>query len=283
MTTTSQLRQQVNDTIIQALERGGVPWRSDHGFPKNVLSRRRYGGVEAICLMTTGCPSPYWGTRSEWEALGGKVLPGSPGTLIAVPRRRLFGSSLRPCTVSNLCQVSGDFPVSRNDRRTVDYALVDRVIANTGADIRFTDERVAEYHFPGADPDGDGDYIKMCRKEHFGRGPGGGPSFYHVVFHELAHWTEPGARCGFWGTPEVKELRAELASAFLTTELAVPGCPDSCRLIVHKHLDAWVNEMRRNPGTIFTVAASAARAADYVLNFTARVEPRHQPLRDGAA
>src|SRR5262249_28445184 len=71
MTSTGQLRQQVNGKIIQALEQGGVPWRSDHGFPKNVLSRRRYGGVEAICPRTAGCPSPYWGTNSEWEALGG--------------------------------------------------------------------------------------------------------------------------------------------------------------------------------------------------------------------
>ena len=65
--------------------------------------------------------------------------------------------------------------------------------------------------------------------------------------------------------------------------MAIPGYPYSYRRNVHKHLGAWVNEMRRNPGTIFKVAASAARAADYVLNFTARVEPRHQPLRDGAA
>jgi N-terminal domain of anti-restriction factor ArdC len=65
MTSPGHLRQQVNDTIIQALGQGKVPWRSDHGFPKNVLSRRRYGGIEAICLMLAGCPSPYWGTRSS--------------------------------------------------------------------------------------------------------------------------------------------------------------------------------------------------------------------------
>jgi hypothetical protein len=124
MTSTGQLRQQVNETIIQALEQGKVPWRSDHGFPKNVLSRRRYGGIEAICLMMAGCPSPYWGTRSEWEALGGKVKDG-PGTQIVVRRGALF-ESLRPLTIYNLCQVSGDFPVSRNKHPTVDYGLVER-------------------------------------------------------------------------------------------------------------------------------------------------------------
>jgi len=33
--------------------------------------------------------------------------------------------------VYNLCQISGDFPVSRNERPTFDYALVERVITNT--------------------------------------------------------------------------------------------------------------------------------------------------------
>jgi antirestriction protein ArdC len=277
MTSTGQLRQRVNETVIQALGQGGVPWRSDHGFPRNVWSRRRYGGVEAILLMLASqrqaFTSCFWATRQEWEALGGDVEDG-PGTEIVV--RSLFGC-LYPSTVYNLCQISGDFPVSRSYRPTVDYALVDRVIANTRAAVRFTDEWVAEYHYPGTDPDGDGDYIRMCRKEHFERGPGGVSAFYLALFHELAgHWTEGGARCGWWGTSEVCELRAEVVSDFLTTELAIPGCPYPCRRNVHNHLDAWVNEMRQNPRAVFKVAASAARAVDYVLGFTARVEPRHQ-------
>jgi hypothetical protein len=38
MTSPGQLRRQVNETITQALGRGGVPWRSDHGFPKNLIA-----------------------------------------------------------------------------------------------------------------------------------------------------------------------------------------------------------------------------------------------------
>jgi antirestriction protein ArdC len=174
MTTTGELRQQVNEAIIQALGQGGVPWRSDHGFPKNVLSRRRYGGVEAVLLMLAsqrqGFTSCFWGNRQEWEDLGGEVEDG-PGTEIVV--RSHFGS-LRPLTVYSLSQVSGDFPVSRSERPAADYALVERVIANTRADFRFTDEWVAEYHYPGTDPDGDGDYIRMCGREHFERADGDG-------------------------------------------------------------------------------------------------------------
>jgi len=52
--TARQLREQVNDAIIQALEQQMVPWRSDHGFTNNILSRRRLGGIEAVLLMLAG-------------------------------------------------------------------------------------------------------------------------------------------------------------------------------------------------------------------------------------
>jgi antirestriction protein ArdC len=172
--TTHQLRRQVNEAIIQALEQGSVPWRSDHGFPRNVFSRRRYGGVEAVLLMLAGqrrgFASCIWGTRQEWEALDGTIKEG-PGTDIVVG-----GESLHTLAVYNLCQICGDFPVSRTERPTVDYALVERVVANTEADIRYSDQMVAEYHVPK--PGKDSDYIVIARKQHFERSPGGAPRFY---------------------------------------------------------------------------------------------------------
>lgn len=74
---TRQLQEQVNETIIQALHAGKVPWRSDHGFPNNILSRRRFDGLPGLLLMIAcerqGFTSCYWGTRQEWEALGGRI------------------------------------------------------------------------------------------------------------------------------------------------------------------------------------------------------------------
>lgn len=263
MTITGQLRKHVNETVIQALEQQMVPWRSDHGFPKNILSRRRYGGVEAILLMVAGqrrgFTSCFWGARQEWEALDGRIKEG-PGTQIVAS------------TVWNLDQIDGNFPISRNERPTVDYALVERIIANTRADIRFTDERVAEYYYPQDDKDGD--FILMCRKEHFLRGPGGAPSFYHALFHELAHMSEVGL--DWYGPHDVREWRAELASDFLSTELMIPNYPYQCRRNLHKYLNTWIDRMRHDSRAIFKVARAAAKAVDYILAFTMTVEPRHQ-------
>jgi antirestriction protein ArdC len=284
MSTTRELRQQVNDTIITALNAEKVPWRSDHGFPRDILSRRRFDGLSGLLLMIAsdrlGFTSCFWGTRQEWESLGGKIKEG-PGTQVVFPS---WFSSLRPCTLYNLCQVDGDFPISRRERRTVDYRYVDRIIANSRARIRFTDERVAEYHYPRTEPDGDGDYILISRMEHFVRGPGGLNSYYHTIFHELVgHWTEPGARVGFWGGPEVSELRAEMAADFMATELGIASAPYETRIQHHKHIEVWAQRMRARPRMIFKVAHSAALAVDFVLDRTFSVEPRHRLACDEAA
>jgi len=271
--TTTQLQEQVNETIIKSLEQGGVPWRSDHGFPRNILSRRRFGGIEAILLMLAGqrqrFTSCWWGTRQEWDTLGGKVKDGQ-GTEIVVGNGQCF----KTATVWNLNQIDGDFPVSRRISPRVDYALVERVIAGTKADIRFTDEKIAEYHFPGTDPNGDGDYVRICRREHFERGPGGWPSFYHTLSHELSHFSE--VRLDWHGPQDVQELRAEMASDFFTTEFLIPNYPYQCRRNLHHYLAVWTNEMRREPSMIFKVARDAAQAVDFILGFTFKVEPRHR-------
>jgi len=133
MSNTRQHREQVNEAIIEALESQMVLGRSDHGFPRNILSRRRYEGIEAVLLLLAcqrrGFTSCWWGTRAEWDALDGTIREGT-GTEIVGGRRNLF-ESLHPSIVYNLCQISGDFPVSRNERPTFDYALVERVITNT--------------------------------------------------------------------------------------------------------------------------------------------------------
>jgi antirestriction protein ArdC len=225
-----------------------------------------------LACQRQGFTSGFWGTRADWELLDGKIKDG-PGT-------QVVGSGGQQLdTVWNLGQIGGDFPVSFNQRPPVDYALVDRIITGTKGAIRFTDEPLAEYHYP--QPGGGGDFILIWRKEHFERGPGGVPFFYNVLFHELAHFSE--VRLGWYGPPEVKELRSEIAADFLTTELAIPSYPYQLRKNVHQHLGVWVKRMRDDPELIFKVARTAAEAVDYILGCTLPAEPPHREVGDEAA
>ena len=286
--TTADISQEVTQTIIKALKDGLVPWRSDHGFPKDSTTRRRYEGINAILLMLAaqrkGFKSPYWASSHDWQLLGGKVIPNG-GTPVVVPRSSLFGvrRGLVRRQVYNLDEVEGNFPSSRGEQHGPDWERIHRVIYNTKADIRFTHELRAEYHFPGGDKNGDGDYIICCLKEHFDRGPGGSNAFYHVLLHELVHWTEPGARLGWYSRyQDVQELRAEIGSDLLTTELAIPGFPYQARRNLQKHIGIWTQRMAGNPKLIFEVAQAATEAADYILGFTERVEAGER-LREGWA
>jgi antirestriction protein ArdC len=282
MKTSRQLREQVNETIITALRTGKIPWHSAYGFPRNILSRRRFDGLSGLLLMVVGerhgFSSCFWGTRREWETLGGEIME-RPGTQVVVPA---WFSSLRPCTVYNLCQIVGEFPVSRSRPRTVDYRSVEKVIGNTRAVICYTVERIAEYIYPGRGEGGRGDYINMVRMEHFVRSGAGINAYYHCIFHELVgHWTEPGARVGWWGDDAAAELRAEMASDFMATELGIPSFPYENRKHHHDHIDVWVRRLIQDPKLVFKVARSAALAVDYVLRFTSPVKPRHRLTCDG--
>jgi antirestriction protein ArdC len=150
-----QIREQVNQTSIDALTSRTVPWRGEHGFPRNISSRRRFDGLNAILLLIAErrrqLNSPVWGTRAQWEALGGSIKDQA-GTEIVLDKSELV-------TVYNLSQVDGDFPVLHS--RMVGYPAADQIIAGTWADIHFPHDRIAEYHYPE-----DGDYIKLCHREH---------------------------------------------------------------------------------------------------------------------
>jgi antirestriction protein ArdC len=83
MPSQTEIRQQVTQQIITALEQNLLPWRrpwrataseSQPGRHSNVASRRAYQGVNPLLLelhaMRLGFLSHWWGTFAMWHALG---------------------------------------------------------------------------------------------------------------------------------------------------------------------------------------------------------------------
>jgi antirestriction protein ArdC len=247
-----QIRQQITDQFIEALQAGGIPpWRKGWachggGLPANVVSRRRYSGVNVLLLQMAarhGLTSKFWATFNQWKALGGAVKrrpddvpPGCWGTTIVffrpVTKTQIDPDSgkevafgfpvLRTYTVFNLDQVEG----ARLDRfRTpavssvgdfVDFEPAERAIEATGADIRHGGDN-AFYH---RGIEGGGDYIRLPHKRQFE----GEKEYYAAALHELAHWSE--TRLAWSGSYALGELRAEIAASFLLAELGVPQSDD---------------------------------------------------------
>ncbi len=94
-------------------------------------------------------------------------------------------------------------------------------------------------------------------------------SYYATVLHELTHWTKPRHRLdrdfgkkrfGDHGYAR-EELVAELGAAFLCAEL---GITPEVREDHADYLGHWLSVLKEDKRAIFSAAAHAQRAADYL-------------------
>jgi antirestriction protein ArdC len=299
MANQEELRRKITDQIVESLKSGGIPpWRRpwgispNSGFPVNVVSKRRYSGVNVLLLrmaaMQHGHTSKYWATFNQWQELGGRiqkrpdhVKPGSWGQNIVFFTKvtktetdPITGKEeetsfplLKTYTIFNVDQVDGPFDHLRVKEESlavntnfVDYQPIEVLLNAVATDIRFGGDR-AFY-------DRAGDYIQLPPKHRFPKEH----EYYGVATHELTHWTE--SRCNWTGSYPEGELRAEIGGAFL---LAALGVPQSDDLSNHKaYVASWLEALNKDSRFIFRAASAASKAADYVLSFA----PQHQPEPD---
>ncbi len=70
----------ITERIIAILEQGTVPWhkpwKARTAWPRNLVSRKPYRGVNVFLLMTMSYESPFWLTYHQAQELGGSVRKG---------------------------------------------------------------------------------------------------------------------------------------------------------------------------------------------------------------
>lgn len=298
MPTQNEIRKQVTDQIIEALEAGTRPWKrpwrvsKNCGRPTNFTSRRAYSGVNPLLLqlhaMRHSLASKWWGTFKQWQSVGGtvksrpeKVKPGRWGCHIVFykPISKTVTDNngdekedkffiLKSFTVFNADQVSGveQFQSQHDDGDTnavPDFAPADELIEATEADIRHGGNRA--FYRPSED------FIQMPPKHRFDP-PG---SYYESLLHELGHWSEH--RVG-WDSKKagyaMNELVAEMVSCFLATELGVPqgeGIENHAA-----YLKSWLTEMKNDHSFIFKASTQAGKVTDFLLSYVEEKVPSHQ-------
>jgi antirestriction protein ArdC len=298
MASQTEIRQAITERIIEALESGSLPpWRrpwlgsENSGLPTNVVSKRRYSGVNPILLqmaaMRHGFTSKFWATFKQWQDLDGRikkrpddVKPGQWGTNIVFfkpitkteidkdtgEEEEIKFGLLKTYCVFNVDQVEGEhldeFRVTELTPtiKFMDFEPAEEAIMATEAEIKFGGER-AFYVRPT--PSGNGDYIQLPPKE-----------YYATALHELAHWSE--VRTNWTGSYAEGELRAEIAACYVLTELGVPHSDDLTNH--HAYLENWLKALRNDPKFIFSCATAATRAADFVLSFSRT--PAEKPVSE---
>jgi len=302
----SELREEITQRIVEAMSRGLPPWREPYrrdpnsGFPTNVISSKRYTGINTLLLAATAMEREYtskwWGTYNQWHAMGAQVKKrpanvreGEWGTKIVFYRRvepdevdakgeaKRYFFVLRSFTVFNVEQVEGDhlsmFRAGRDsdleDRflATLTYDHVDEMVEATRAKFDIGPE--PKYLYPPADK------IIMPKKALFVDLR----NYYATKFHEMIHWTEPrlgwpGKRSHLQGADleAMGELIAEIGTCYLETELQIPHSDDMTNH--HKYIQTWLRVLLGDPRRIFEASHQATKAVDFLLAFSRPVSKK---------
>ena len=73
------------------------------------------------------------------------------------------------------------------------------------------------------------------------------------------------------GSSREGELRAEIAAAFMCSEIGIPQSDDLSN--TEAYLASWLKSLESDHRFIFKASAAASKAADYVLSFSREAEP----------
>lgn len=306
MTTNAELRKQITDTLMQAIEEGAKPWRRpwslspNAGRPANVVSKRPYSGINPLLLelhrLKHGLQSRHFGTFRQWSDMGFSIKPrpahikkGEWAARVIFYRnvsKEVIDKDTGEVTEQNYPimrvfhlfsgdQIQGDgaerFQVTEDEHNGIavpDFAPTEELIEATEADIRFGGER--------AFFDKTSDYIQMPHKHRFNP-PG---SFYETILHELSHWSLDQRRMDWKPSNEQhayaeEELVAEMASSFLATELGVPQ-GESLENTA-SYLRSWLGAMKADSNFIFKASTQASKVSDYLLSFVEKEVEQPEP------
>jgi antirestriction protein ArdC len=282
------LRQEITDDIIAALEKGVAPWQKPWSagafeMPLNPTSGKPYRGGNAIHLMVNsmrrGYEDPRWLTYRQAQENGWQVRKGEKGTQIEfwqfpkneredreepredAPEQTRDRFIYRVYTVFNAGQIEGipaHPPRIRQDWQVIQGA--EAILQNSGARISHDQADRAFYNRIS-------DSIHLPVRAAFKTAG----DYYGTALHELAHWSGAENRLNretlnesyrFGDLAYAKEeLRAELASVFLMAERGIPHNPDSHAA----YLSSWLKALRDDKHEIFRAARDAHKAADLLI------------------
>lgn len=278
----------VTAQIIADLEKGVrpwvKPWHADHAAGRITRPLRHngqpYSGINILMLWTAavagGHAAPIWMTFRQAKELGAGVRKGEKGSPVVyastISRTDVDDDTgeetahdipfMKAYTVFNVEQIDGlpEHYYARPAPRFDAPARIDRAetyFAALDADIRHGGTQA--YYAVGPD------YVQMPPFEAF-RDP---ESYYATLAHECTHWTRHPNRLerAFgrkrWGDEgyAMEELVAELGATFLSADLDLT--PD-IREDHAAYIGSWLKVLQNDKRAIFTAAAHAQRAVDFL-------------------
>lgn len=292
--TKSDIYTKITEQIIADLEQGvkswTKPWNSGGAGGLCLPLRHNdehYQGINILSLWSSadkqGFTAPHWMTFKQAMELGGHVRKGEKGSPVvyanSLSRTEEDNNGeevevnipyMKSYIVFNVEQIEGlpekyysSLEVPAEPENRIEQA--ESFFANTGAEIRHGGDR-AYYS-------NDHDFIKLPHIGAFGEIE----DYYSTLAHEITHWTRHESRLDRsfgrkkWGDEGYaqEELVAELGAAFICADL---GITLKDREDHSAYIASWLKVLKNDKRAIFTAAAHAQKAVNYLHELQAEKE-----------
>jgi antirestriction protein ArdC len=285
----------ITNQIVSHLEKGVRPWvrpwNAEHAAGRITRPLRHngkpYSGINVLSLwasaMAQNFAAPVWMTFKQASELDAHIRKGEKGSLVvyadSIKRKETDEKTgdeidqeipfLKGYIVFNVEQIEGlpEVYYSKAEPTLDPVTRIERAekfFAALGATVRHGGNRA--FYSNAAD------VIQMPPFESFQDAN----SYYVTLAHECTHWTGSmtrldrdfgGHRFGSEGYA-VEELVAELGSAFLCADLELALEPREDHA---SYIASWLKVLTADNRAVFTAAAHAQRAAEFINNRAAAV------------
>ena len=283
----------ITSQIVANLEKGVrpwvKPWNAEHAAGRITRPLRHngqpYSGINILSLWMSATAqnfsAPIWMTFRQAIELDAHVRKGEKGSLVvfanSITRSEHDDQTgedtereipfMKGYTVFNVEQIDGlpEIYYAQAESTLDPVARIDhaeKFLHATGAVINHGGNRA--YYSLSTDA------VQMPPFESFRDAN----SYYSTLCHELTHWTSAkhrldrdfgGHRFGSNAYAQ-EELVAELGAAFLCADLELAQEPREDHAA---YLKSWLEVMKQDSRAIFTAAAHAQKAADFIHLFSA--------------
>ncbi len=286
------IREEVTNRIIAALEAGTPPWRQGWltmAAHCNASTGQTYKGINQLILGMAGFSDNRWMTmkqanamRSDEHPQGLRVRKGEKATMLVrmVEVAKRSGDAppedgevvaedgktrlvMKGFHVFNASQIEGMPPAPKPDREIEPNAAVEHIIAGLKTDgMVLLHGGDKAYFSPKLDS------ITMPEPGAFITSD----DYHSTLLHEAAHATGIKKRLdrfglfGGLGSTEAyarEELRAEIASMMLGASIGI-GQSQFHEANHHAYLASWVSALRKDKNEIFKASAAAQHISDWL-------------------
>lgn len=279
-------RRELTDKIIRALEAGTAPWQKPWDgdvarpmMPYNPISGTAYRGGNVIGLMMQGYDDPRWCTYKQAQEQGWQVRRGEKSSTVEywkfddvvetkdeetgeIKKARVMLERPRVfyATVFNASQMD-NVPALEGTRDGYDWEpleMAERIVQRAEVPL-FHDQQDRAFYSVSRDE------MHLPPREAFADAM----RYYSTALHELGHATGHPSRLNrqlenAFGSVEYakEELRAEMASLFLSYQLGVPHDVGQHAAYV----ESWIKVLQEDKNELFRAARDAEQITEYLMD-----------------